>query len=103
MDLLNLFKNFCVALVLMQTFAILAIAIMVTVEEHFFRNNQQDDKPGGIGKRAFCTLTGETCVYADKETCEDCPAAMEHFYKAEENGVDKVRGFQNEGRADQLP
>ena len=41
MDLLNLFKNFCVALVLMQTFAILAVALMVTVEEHFFRNDQQ--------------------------------------------------------------
>lgn len=103
MDLLNIFKNFCVALVLLQTITLLGVALMVTVEEHLNRDDQQDDRPGGIGKRAFCTLTGGTCIYADKETCEDCPAAMEHFYKAEENGVDKVRGFQNEGRADQLP
>ena len=79
MDLLNIFKNFCVALVLLQTITLLGVALMVTVEEHLNRDDQQDDRPGGIGKRAFCTLTGGTCIYADKETCEAKPRLVLRF------------------------
>jgi len=97
---MEIFKNICVALVLAQGFALVALVILITVSDRV--TGKTKDRDRGIGKHAFCTLTEKPCIYASgsDSSCEDCPAAQQYFYELEEKRVDKVRGIQDEGRAD---
>lgn len=88
MRFMDLFKNFCVAIVLLQAFVLVAIVIIVTLEEHF-KNSQDAQNQGHAGKCAFCTLTNDPCIYADKETCDGCPVAQSYYF-TEEKEIDKV-------------
>ena len=96
--MLELFKNFCMVFVIMQLFIVAAILIMIAVSDKISGNAEQG---GGAGRHALCALTGSPCIYKDdgRNVCDDCPEAQKHFYQEEKN-VDKVRGFQDEGRAD---
>lgn len=99
MDLfIEIVKDACVVIVALQAFVLAALIIFVTVNDK--TEGGQEQKEPRIGSRAFCLLTNAPCIYADGgNSCDDCPAVQKQIY-TEENNVDKVRGFQDEGRAD---
>ena len=99
---MEIFKNICTVLVLMQAFAVIGLVFLITVSDHVTGKTKDKDRDRGIGKHAFCTLTEKPCIYASgsDSSCEDCPAAQQYFYELEEKRVDKVSGIQDEGRAD---
>lgn len=99
MDLfIEIIRDACVVIVALQVFVLAALIILVTVNDKIDGGREQ--KEPRIGNRAFCLITNTPCIYADDgNSCDDCPAAQKHIY-TEEKSVDKVRGIQNEGRAD---
>ena len=97
---MEIFKNICVALVIIQAFCLVALLIILAIDDHLAGKAKGRD-PERIGRHAFCALTAKPCIYADRSgsTCQDCPEAQAHYYTEEKNG-DKIRGIQDEGRAD---
>ena len=59
---MEIFKNICVALVLAQGFALVALIILITVSDRI--TGKTKDRDRSIGKHAFCTLTEKPCIYA---------------------------------------
>lgn len=99
--MLELFKNFCMGLVIIQLLGIAAFILMVAVTEKMSGDTEQGS---GTGKHTLCALTGTPCIATPDgpDACEDCPAAQEYFYQEGKNG-DKVRRVPDEGRTDKLP
>ena len=96
--LFELFKNFCTVFVIIQFVTVAALIIIVAIGDKV----SSDAGPGvHTGKHTLCALTDTPCIYKDDgpNACDDCPAAQRYFYQEEKN-VDKVRGIQDEGRAD---
>ena len=101
MRFIEILKNICVCIVFLQVLIITGLLIIVAISDK--AESDADRQGPHVGNRTFCLLTNKPCIYAENggSTCDDCPAAQEHFYTEEKN-VDKVRRFQDEGRADRL-
>lgn len=100
MGLWELFKNFCVALVLLQAFSAAAVCIMAAISSKLEDRTEENPK---AAYHAFCALTNKPCIYADGtgNTCEDCPEATEAYFRKEKKEHEsRLSGVPDERRTD---
>ena len=100
---IDIAKNISLIIVIGEIFCGIAVTLLVIVSNHV-TEDEIGPEERRTGKHTFCALTARPCVYSDQypDACEGCPEAQKHFYTEEQN-VDKVRGIQDEGRADKIP